>query len=266
MGDRAQGGGDVGGCLEHRAVGRVEVEFGAVDDRVQLPVGDAGAFEELGQGVGIDRCPPAFGVDFEGRAHRQGAEVEGAGLGGDLTDDREGSPLVGAGEGGLWLGPAGLRNAQRFRARAGGRLQGADPRAGGTCGRGGVGVRAERDALDLRELALREVQGEAAQGLVTVWAGEVEDEGAELPGRRFGYSRLQGGAEALAAAFGDVDVAVAGDGRVVRVGGEAEVGGEGAAVVWVLQRRPGPAPDIQVDLFDRDLGDVLEDRGEAAGL
>ena len=36
-------------------------------------------------------------------------------------------------------------------------------------------------------------------------------------------------------------------------------------MVGVLQRRPGATPDVEVDLFDRDLGEVAEDRGEAAG-
>ena len=166
----------------------------------------------------------------------------------------------------LGLGLAGFRERERFGARAGGGLDRADPRTrrAGAGARGGVG--AERHPGDLRELALRQVQGEAAQGLVAVGPGEVEDEGAELAGYRFGDAALEAGAEALAAAFGDLHLALAGDGRVVGVRGEGEVGGEAAAVVGVLQRCPRPAPDVEVDLFDGNLGKVGEDRGEAAGL
>ena len=78
------------------------------------------AFEELGQGVCLDHRLGRFRVRVQARAHHEGAEVEGAGLGGNLGDDAEGGALVGAGEVDLGLGLAGLGNPEGFGARAGG--------------------------------------------------------------------------------------------------------------------------------------------------
>ena len=101
-------GGEVEARAEHGrggrgrfAAGRVEGEFGAVDVGADVAQVDGDAVDDVGDRVGaggVDEDFGGFGVDLEGEADDDGAEVEGADLGGGDRDERERGAVVGAGE------------------------------------------------------------------------------------------------------------------------------------------------------------------------
>ena len=67
-----------------RAVGRVEDEVGAVDVGADVAEVDRDALDDVGDRVragGVDEDFGGFGVDLQGLADDDGAEVEGADLG-----------------------------------------------------------------------------------------------------------------------------------------------------------------------------------------
>ena len=80
------------------AVGRVEGEVGAVEFDPDRAEAQGDAFEDLGQGVGDGGDLGGFGVDVEGGADDDVAEVIGAGDRGGDDGEGERGALVGAGE------------------------------------------------------------------------------------------------------------------------------------------------------------------------
>ena len=172
------------------ATGRVEDEFGAVGEDLDVAGVDGDAVDDVGDRVRsarVDRDFGGFGVDLEAEADDDGAEVEGADPGGGDRDDREVGAVVGAGEvdvaGGLSQDQAdsgfdqGVADlAWRGAARVG-FLLGAAAFAFAGVGGGDRGLGAIGNACQAAGDAGRQLDREVGELRFAVLAGEVDVEG-----------------------------------------------------------------------------------------
>ena len=198
---------DFGGDFERVAIGGVEGEVRPVEVDEDLARAEGDALEDLGKGVGDGGDLGGFGVDLQGGAEDDVAEVIATGNGGDDEDEGERGALVGAGEVDL----AGEVEGVGAGAGAGGEF--AEEAGGGAAGiglLGEAGVGFEGGGFDR---CLRAVGDALKGGGEAGWGGEVED------------------AEVLFAVFaGEVEGegGVGGSGGIGDAGGEAGVEGAGA--------------------------------------
>src|SRR3954453_3233885 len=154
--------------LERRAVGRIQGEFGPVDNGMQIAIGEPYSFEELRQRVDLDHGTIGVRVETKSASDDDVAEVKWASLRRSHGDDAEWKSLVAAGEVDLRLRFARLGNPKRFGTRAHAGRKVADRRSGRAAAGGGRNIRTHRNPFELGDLSVRQLELEAAQVLLSV--------------------------------------------------------------------------------------------------